>query len=82
MHPRSCCVQVNEAAGSYLWHDHSASNKADGLQGALIVHANGPEPWTYDEERTLFLTDWFHGGCPCKVFLQQADSNSFRAVIC
>lgn len=54
-------MQVNEAAGSYLWHDHSGSNKADGLQGALIVHAKGPEPWTYDEERTIFLTDWFHG---------------------
>jgi len=57
--------QVNEAAGSYLWHDHSGSNKADGLQGALIVHAKGPEPWTYDEERTLFLTDWFHGQTCC-----------------
>ena len=72
------CVQVNEAAGSYLWHDHSASNKADGLQGALIVRANGPEPWTYDEERTLFLTDWFHGGCPGKVFMQQVQSTLQR----
>ena len=44
-----------------MWHDHSGSNKADGLQGALIVHAKGPEPWTYDEEQTIFLTDWFHG---------------------
>ncbi|DBA96798.1 TPA: hypothetical protein ACH3X3_012965 [Trebouxia sp. C0006] len=60
--------QVNEAAGSYLWHDHSGSNKADGLQGALIVHAKGPEPWTYDEERTLFLTDWFHGEANALLF--------------
>lgn len=59
---------MNEAAGSYLWHDHSGSNKADGLQGALIVHAKGPEPWQYDEERTLFVTDWFHGQpCCCNV---------------
>ena len=58
-------TQVNEGAGSYLWHDHSGSNKADGLQGALIVHAKGPKPWQYDEERTLFVTDWFHGQSCC-----------------
>ena len=70
-------TQVNEAAGSYLWRDASGSNRADGLQGALIVHAKGPEPWQYDEERTLFVTDWFHGQsccccccCCCNVWLQ------------
>lgn len=57
-------LQVNEPAGTYLWHDHSSQLRADGLQGALIVHARGgqaAEPWTYDEERTLLLSDWFHG---------------------
>ena len=57
-------AQVNEPAGTYLWHDHSSQLRADGLQGALIVHAVGgqaAEPWTYDEEQTLLLSDWFHG---------------------
>ncbi|KAK9828854.1 hypothetical protein WJX72_002416 [[Myrmecia] bisecta] len=53
--------QVNEPPGSYIWHDHSAANKADGLQGPLIVRSKTSEPWKYDEERTLFITDWFHG---------------------
>ena len=54
-------LQVNEQPGSYLWHDHSASNRADGLQGALIVLPRTPEALQYDEERTLFVNDWFHG---------------------
>ena len=57
-------LQVNEPAGTYLWHDHSSQLRADGLQGALIVHAHGgqaAEPWTYDAEQTLLLSDWFHG---------------------
>lgn len=57
-------LQVNEPAGTYLWHDHSSQLRADGLQGALIVHARGgqaAEPWTYDREQTLLISDWFHG---------------------
>ncbi|KAL3145498.1 hypothetical protein ABBQ32_003322 [Trebouxia sp. C0010 RCD-2024] len=53
--------QVNEQPGSYIWHDHSASNRADGLQGALIVLPSVPQLPQYDAEKTLFITDWFHG---------------------
>ena len=54
-------LQVTEQPGSYFWHDHSASNRADGLQGALVVLPSAPEIAQYDAEETLFITDWFHG---------------------
>ena len=55
-------LQVNEQPGSYLWHDHSASNRADGLQGALIVlPPNTDIDQFYKTDRVMFLTDWFHG---------------------
>ena len=55
-------LQVNEQPGSYLWHDHSASNRADGLQGALIVLPPDADKNQFDKtDRVMFLTDWFHG---------------------
>lgn len=65
---------MNEAPGSYLWHDHSAIYRADGLQGALIVRPKrssagskqksqevAKQPlMNYDAEHTLFLMDWWH----------------------
>ncbi|KAI8468179.1 MAG: Cupredoxin [Monoraphidium minutum] len=52
---------VNEPPGTYFWHDHSAMNKGDGLQGALLVRSPGtklgaPLP---QNEHTLFLSDWW-----------------------
>ncbi len=55
-------LQVNETPGTYFWHDHSSLNRADGLQGAMIVRpANGTkELYSYDDERTLFVMDLWH----------------------
>ena len=35
---------------------------ASGLYGVLIIEpdSNQPEPWKYDDERSLLLSDWFH----------------------
>eukprot|EP00955_Chlamydomonas_euryale_P092169 364685-Chlamydomonas_euryale.AAC.10 len=53
---------VDEAEGSYMWHDHATANRANGLQGALIVRQPGDirPPYQYEDEFTLFLTDWHH----------------------
>lgn len=58
-----CCEQVNEQPGTYFWHDHSAVNRVNGLQGALIVlpHAGRLFSQQYNDDRTLFVSDWFHG---------------------
>lgn len=36
--------------------------RVDGLQGALIVRPQGPDPLQslYDEERIINLDDWYH----------------------
>lgn len=56
--------QVNEMPGSYFYHDHSSLNRADGLQGPLVVLPRkdvpplvSPAP---DASDVLFLTDFWH----------------------
>lgn len=50
-------------AGTYFWHDHASLNRADGLQGPLIVRAPPRTPGLYAtpaRSSTLFLSDWWH----------------------
>ena len=56
------CDQVNEQPGTYFWHGHSGMEKVDGLYGPLIVRPRsaGEEPFQYDEERILLLSDNYH----------------------
>ncbi|GIL81975.1 hypothetical protein Vretimale_1452 [Volvox reticuliferus] len=72
---------VNDPPGTYLWHDHSAGFKGDGLEGPLIVYPPrlpGAPPafpplavsdlWSYDGEHTLLLTDWYHASTNSLLF--------------
>ncbi|KAL4428183.1 hypothetical protein ABPG75_002272 [Micractinium tetrahymenae] len=56
--------QVNEMPGTYFWHGHTGADRGDGLAGLVIVHPRKgdtlPVAVQYDEERTLFLSDWWH----------------------
>ncbi|KAG1675974.1 hypothetical protein FOA52_014218 [Chlamydomonas sp. UWO 241] len=57
--------RVDEAPGTYLWHDHATANRANGLQGPLIVtqpdkNIYGPYDKTVAATYTLFMSDWFH----------------------
>jgi L-ascorbate oxidase len=45
--------------GSHYWHAHVSMDVADGLSGPLIVHPKEQEPFSYDEDRTLFLQDFY-----------------------
>lgn len=45
--------------GTHYWHDHASYNFADGLNGPIIIHPNTPPPYTYDEERVIYLQDWY-----------------------
>ena len=52
---------VNEQPGTYLYHDHATANRANGLQGALIVKVPGNIETPYgkmDGDEILFLSDW------------------------
>ncbi|KAG0155692.1 hypothetical protein PDIDSM_2865 [Penicillium digitatum] len=53
---------VNQA-GTYWYHSHNAGQYPDGLRGALIVHDPRP-PFSYDDEFTLTLSDWYHREMP------------------
>lgn len=60
---------VADNAGTHYWHGHTSLDRMDGLQGAIIIDdPNDPEEQAlkalYDEERVIFLQDWYHRSGP------------------
>ncbi|GFH25697.1 uncharacterized protein HaLaN_23702, partial [Haematococcus lacustris] len=57
--------QADESPGTYFWHDHSTMNRANGLQGALILafpRVTPPIVSPYPPvtaEFTMLLSDWW-----------------------
>ncbi|XP_072964364.1 L-ascorbate oxidase-like [Typha angustifolia] len=51
-----------DKAGTYFYHGHYGMQRAAGLYGSLIVDvADGEqEPFHYDSDLTLLLSDWYH----------------------
>jgi CopA family copper-resistance protein len=45
-------------AGTYWYHSHSAFQEQLGLYGPLIIHPRGPEPFPYEREHVVLLSDW------------------------
>ena len=44
--------------GTYWYHSHSAGQEQSGHYGPLIIDAAQPEPFTYDREHVIVLSDW------------------------
>jgi len=44
--------------GTYWYHSHSAFQEQLGLYGALIIEPREPEPFRYDREHVVLLSDW------------------------
>ncbi len=44
--------------GTYWYHSHSAGQEQAGHYGPLIIDAAGPEPFHYDREHVVMLSDW------------------------
>ena len=44
--------------GTYWYHSHSAFQEQLGLYGALIIEPREPEPFGYDREHVVLLSDW------------------------
>ena len=44
--------------GTYWYHSHSAFQEQLGLYGPLIIDPAKPEPFKYDREHVVMLTDW------------------------
>jgi CopA family copper-resistance protein len=45
-------------AGTYWYHSHSAFQEQAGLYGALIIDPAAPEPFGYDRDYVVLLSDW------------------------
>ncbi|MBJ2287532.1 copper resistance system multicopper oxidase [Pseudomonas sp. MF6755] len=48
-------VQQN---GTYWYHSHSGFQEQAGVYGPLVIEAKEPEPFKYDREHVVMLTDW------------------------
>ena len=44
--------------GTYWYHSHSGFQEQRGLYGPLIIDPLKPEPFRYDREHVVMLTDW------------------------
>jgi CopA family copper-resistance protein len=44
--------------GTYWYHSHSAFQEQLGLYGALIIDPREPDPFKYDREHVILLSDW------------------------
>ncbi|KAI3810517.1 hypothetical protein L1987_20133 [Smallanthus sonchifolius] len=53
-----------DKAGTYFYHGHYGMQRSAGLYGLLIVdiEEGKTEPFQYDEEFNLLLSDWWHKG--------------------
>ena len=45
-------------SGTYWYHSHSAFQEQLGLYGALVIEPREPEPFAYDREHVVLLSDW------------------------
>ena len=44
--------------GTYWYHSHSGFQEQRGLYGALLIEPLEPEPFRYDREHVVLLSDW------------------------
>ena len=44
--------------GTYWYHSHSGFQEQRGLYGALIIEPREPEPFGYDRDHVVMLSDW------------------------
>ena len=45
-------------AGTYWYHSHSAFQEQIGLYGPLVIDPRQPEPFRFDREHVVLLSDW------------------------
>ena len=45
-------------SGTYWYHSHSHFQEQTGVVGPLVLESREPEPFTYDRDHVVMLTDW------------------------
>ncbi|MAT51643.1 MAG: copper resistance protein CopA [Porticoccaceae bacterium] len=44
--------------GTYWYHSHSGLQEQTGTYGPLVIHPESPDPFTYDRDYVVLLSDW------------------------
>ena len=47
-----------QQSGTYWYHSHSGLQETVGLYGAIVIEPEGREPFRYDREYVVVLSDW------------------------
>ncbi len=66
--------------GTYWYHSHSGFQEQQGVYAPLVIEAREPEPFHYDREHVVMLTDWTDED-PSRVYRKlkkQSDYYNFR----
>ncbi len=45
-------------SGTYWYHSHSGFQEQQGIYGPLVIESRDPEPFQFDREHVVMLTDW------------------------
>jgi len=62
--------------GTYWYHSHSGFQEQRGLYGPLVIDPLEPEPFAYDREHVVMLTDWTDER-PDKVFAKLKKQSNY-----
>ncbi len=54
-------------SGTYWYHSHSGFQEQQGVYGPLVIEPREPEPFRYDREHVVLLSDWTDEN-PARVF--------------
>jgi CopA family copper-resistance protein len=66
--------------GTYWYHSHSGFQEQQGIYGPLVIEPRQPEPFRFDREHVVMLTDWTDED-PERMFAKlkkQSDYYNFR----
>ena len=66
--------------GTYWYHSHSGFQEQQGVYGPLVIEPREPEPFQFDREHVVMLTDWTDEN-PERIFRKlkkQSDYYNFR----
>ena len=47
-----------QQSGTYWYHSHSGLQEQSGVYGAIVIEPEGREPFRYDREHVVVLSDW------------------------
>jgi CopA family copper-resistance protein len=45
-------------SGTYWYHSHSGFQEQTGMYGAIVIEPKEPDPFTYDRDYVVMLSDW------------------------